>query len=491
MSDLVSVLVEAEAGAAAAVDTVPLAVDLDGCLVLTDTLYESVIACLKQDPMSLFPLLLALLRGRAAFKRAVAERARLDAEWLPYNQALLEYVARQREAGRRIGLFTAADQSIADGVAEHLGFFDVARGSDGKVNLSGVRKLAAIRAAFGPTFAYVGNGSVDRPIFADAQRAILVGRVGRLRARLAPDKPVEATFAVRPPSPSEWLRAVRVQHWAKNLLVFVPLITGVQAVTLETVAQAALLFLLLGMVASATYLINDSLDLTADRQHPKKRFRALAAGRVSIPGAAFASAGLLVTSYALAAWLLPIKAAACLLGYLVLTLAYSLVLKRQPIIDVVTLAGLFTLRILAGSYIIPGPISPWLLTFSMLFFLGLAMVKRYAELDRVTRAGRSGVASRGYMSEDLALLLAAGLASGFGAIIMFTIYLINEQYPRAAYQHPGFLWVMMPVLLIWLLRVWHLTLHGRMNEDPVVFALKDRFSYGLGLIVAIVLLRAW
>jgi 4-hydroxybenzoate polyprenyltransferase len=201
--------------------------------------------------------------------------------------------------------------------------------------------------------------------------------------------------------------------------------------------------------------------------------------------------GLIAAVFVLSFRLLPGGCIIALLGYLVITLAYSFALKRMPIVDVIVLAGLFTLRIVAGSFLVVDRVSPWLLTFSMLFFLGLAVVKRYAELERGVRIGGEEFGSRGYTAKDLPLLLATGVGSGLGAIIIFTIYLINEQYPREVYGYPQVLWAMMPILLLWTLRVWHLAVHGRMNEDPVVFALKDRVSLGLAALVAFVLIGAW
>jgi 4-hydroxybenzoate polyprenyltransferase len=284
-----------------------------------------------------------------------------------------------------------------------------------------------------------------------------------------------------------WLRALRMRHWVKNALVFVaPVLAFESAMSL---VRATILFVLLGVLASATYLINDLLDLAADRAHPIKRFRPLASGALRARDATVVAAALIIGSLLLSLTL-PFGCTVALLAYLAITLSYSLALKRLPMLDVMVLAGLFTLRVLAGSTIVSGPISSWLLTFSMLFFLGLAMIKRYAELDRVSRLADGEGKARGYTQQDLPILLAAGLASGISAIVIFVVYLINEQYPRAIYGYPGALWGIMPVLLAWTLRLWHLSVHGRMNEDPVVFALKDRFSLASGVVVLLILFVA-
>ena len=277
---------------------------------------------------------------------------------------------------------------------------------------------------------------------------------------------------------------------AKNLLVVLAPALGSQLFAWPTFIGALILFVAMGCMASAGYIVNDIIDLPADRAHSRKRLRPFATGEIPISHGAIA-AGMLAAAGIGLALMLPRAAFLALLAYPAITLAYSLVFKRQPIIDVVILAGLYTLRVLAGGLIPAAPISPWLLTFAMFFFLGLAMVKRYAELERAARTGGGGVAARGYTEKDLPLLLATGVASSFGAIIIFMIYLITDQYPRQIYTHPALLWAMLPLFLVWVLRVWHLAVHGRMHEDPVVFALKDAFSLAVGVILLGVLLAAW
>jgi 4-hydroxybenzoate polyprenyltransferase len=467
----------------------PLAVDLDGTLVMADTLHEGFVAYVRGDPLGWRPLGRALNQGKAAFKREVSGRVGFDPRLLPYNEALLDYLKAEKRAGRTIGLFTAADQSIADAIAAHLGLFDVVRGSDGTTNLGGARKEAAIRDEFGDRFVYAGDSTADMPIFEHSERVILAGPVQRLQARLPAGKAVEAAFPTGKAGPRVWAKALRLPHWAKNTLVFVAPVLAFQF-SAPVLLQALLLFLAMGLLASATYLVNDLFDLAADRQHPKKRFRPIASGAIPVRDAVFASAGLVAAAFGIG-FFLPAKASLALAAYLAVTLTYSFALKREPLLDVVVLAGLFTLRVLAGNTVTPTPVSPWLLTFSMLFFLGLAAVKRYAELNRVMEEGGSAITARGYTARDLPLLLAAGIASGFAAVVIFTIYLINDQYPRGVYGHPGRLWAMMPVILFWTLRMWHLAVHGRMDEDPVVFALKDRWSLALGAVIVLVLLMAW
>ncbi|HEY0184721.1 MAG TPA: UbiA family prenyltransferase [Rhodopila sp.] len=465
----------------------PLAVDLDGTLILSDTLHESVIGLLKQSPLKIIPLARSLPSGKAAVKRGVAGDIDFDPAMLPYNQELLAYLRSEHAAGRRIGLFTAADQSIADAVAAHLGFFDVVRGSDGVTNLSGRAKVAAIEAEFGPVFAYAGDSPVDMPIFARAASAILVGPKARLLIKLRASPNVEAKFPLPGPSPLVWARAFRLKHWAKNALVFVaPLLAG----QYRPVLMSVVLFVLMGVLASATYLVNDLADLAADRAHPRKCLRPLASGAISVRQGVLTAAVMIIGSLLASFVLMPLGCTLVLASYLVITLLYSATLKHLAMIDVTVLAGLFTLRVLAGGTLVAAPLSPWLLTFSMLFFLGLAAIKRYAELHRVIRTLGDGASARGYSEPDMPILLATGVSTGVSSIVIFMIYLINEQYPQAVYRHPAVLWGIMPVLLVWILRLWHLSVHGRMSEDPVIFALKDRFSLALGCVILLIMLVA-
>lgn len=292
-------------------------------------------------------------------------------------------------------------------------------------------------------------------------------------------------------TPQAWVKALRPHHWTKNALVFVAPGLSLPLASSQTFAQATLLFVAICLLASAAYILNDIFDLAADRKHVNKRGRPFASGSLEIRDGFLVAAGLIASALLIGVLCLPWAVTAVLAAYLGGTMAYSLGVKRLPVFDVVMLASLFTLRVLAGCLLIPMPPSPWLLTFSMLLFLGLAMVKRYTELDSIVEAGGPGIDSRGYTAKDLPLLLSAGIASGIGAVLIFMDYLINEHYPREVYSRPALLWAMMPVILLWILRIWHQTVQGQMHEDPVVFALKDRFSLVLAVVAALILGAAW
>jgi 4-hydroxybenzoate polyprenyltransferase len=280
-----------------------------------------------------------------------------------------------------------------------------------------------------------------------------------------------------------WLRALRPHQWAKNLLVFVPVLLAGPLGGRGDFARAVLGFSVLSLLSAAGYVVNDLLDVEVDRQHRTKRLRPFAAGELAVAEGALGAALLVLAAAGLTVLTPPAFRPAAAV-YLAGTLAYSLALKREPLLDVLALAGLFTVRVLAGAALLPVPLSFWLLTFSMFLFLSLALVKRYAELAGLARTGATDVVpGRGYGVPELPLLLATGVASGVAATTIFVVYLVEERFPSGLYARPGWLWLVFPVLAYWLLRVWRLAVYGRMSEDPVLFALKDRCSLALGAAV--------
>jgi 4-hydroxybenzoate polyprenyltransferase len=429
-----------------------------------------------------------LRRGKACFKRAVAEAAALDLASLPLRPSVLAYVEVWRRNGRELALYSSADDSQVQALAAQIGLFDHAEGSDGVVNLAGPRKLEAIRARYGDRFAYAGDARVDLPIWRCAKAAVVVGGRG-LSRRVAALAPLEATFPASG-GIKAWAKALRLHQWAKNLLLFVPVLLAGPLAGTGTYVTAGLGFLTFGFLASAGYVINDLLDLDADRRHRSKRHRPFAAGELPITHGV-AATGLLLCLAIAGCTFLPSAFGLMAVVYFVGTLAYSLGLKRVPLLDVLVLAGLFTARVLAGAVLLPVPASFWLLTFSMFLFLSLALVKRYAELAEVAGEGGGTIESRGYTVEELLLLMVLGGSSAMAATVIFVVYLINEQFPSGLYREPRWLWLIFPILLYWLLRIWRLTVHGRMHDDPVLFALKDALSIGLGGAVFVLLVLAW
>ncbi len=486
-------------GSAALAPGVPLCVDLDGTLVKSDTLVDSVLAMARQRPAALLRIPSWIAQGKAQFKRHVTSAVTLDVEHLPYNRPLLEWLRAEHGAGRAIYLATAADRTLADRVAEHLGIFAGVLASDGNTNLAGKNKLEAFRQHFGERFCYIGNAKPDVPLLCACESPMTANPHGALTAGLRrAGKLPAATFEDRTPLVKSWLRAIRLHQWAKNTLIFVPLVLG-HAWSVPTVTAGLVAFLSFGMCASATYIINDLLDLEVDRRHPRKKRRPFAAGDLSAIAGVAAVFVLMAASFALAitlprvikatpgnhAELLPNNFLFWLLLYTATTLTYSLYLKRTLLLDVFVLSGLYTVRILAGSAATRVPISEWLGGFSVFFFLSLAFVKRFSELESLRERGGSVPAGRGYHISDVEQLRAFGTGSMFAAVLVTTLYISNPQ-TSVLYEHAKRLWLVVPVLLLWLSQVWMLASRGEMHDDPVVWAITSKRSLLLGAVMALV-----
>lgn len=451
---------------------VPLCVDLDGTLVRTDLLHELLLALVRQAPTAALRLPLWLLHGKAHFKRMISERAELDVATLPFNPDVLALIGRARAAERPVILVTASPKRIADAVACHLGVFDAVMSSDRKVNLSAQRKANALVGRFGAQgFDYAGNGVDDVPVWAQARHAIVVrARSGVARAAVSHGNVVLALPQSQGRSWAAAARALRPHQWLKNLLVFVPVFTAHELLDPGTFGAAARAFVAFCMCASAVYVFNDLLDLAADRRHPTKRNRPFASGALPPAAGVAIIAPLLVLAVAIAATLPPLFLAV-LGAYFAATLAYSVYLKQQVIVDVMLLAGLYTLRLIAGAAATGIVLSFWLLAFSMFIFLSLALVKRYTEL-RLTVGANQQIAGRGYAGADLPVLMSLGASSGMIAVLVFALF-IDDAATREAYPAWEWLWLVPPIMLYWVARVWMKSLRGEVHDDPVVFAAKD------------------
>jgi 4-hydroxybenzoate polyprenyltransferase/phosphoserine phosphatase len=453
-----------------------LCVDLDGTLVRTDTLLEAFL-CLMKHGLAWLLAPLWLLKGRAYLKRRIAAASPLDVATLPYNEELVAELRRQRDAGRPVYLATGADETIAGRVAEHLGLFDGIVASDGRVNRVGDRKRQTLEARFGRGgFDYIGNGAADLPLWAAAGQALAVNPSARLRRAAAKlgIPLIEVCSAGAGASLGLVARAVRVQQWVKNLLLFVPLVLS-HRLSPELLAREALAFVLFSLTASCVYLINDLLDLAADRKHPRKRRRPFAAGRLPLWLPALV-VPLFLAASALGALAFPPAFRLILALYFGASLLYSLWLKRMLPLDVLVLAGLYTVRILAGGAASGVTISPWTLAFSIFVFLSLAMVKRVSELRHFEGDAEACLPGRDYMRSDIQQLSSLGGAAGYTSVVVMALY-INSPAVQKLYTAPHWLWLALPLLLYWFSRIWLLTGRGRVSEDPVLFALKDRPTY--------------
>lgn len=467
---------------------VPLCVDLDGTLIHSDLLIESALALFARKPIAIFWMLGWLLRGKAHLKKQIALRVEIDAAALPYNHELLAWLGEQR-AHRPVSLCTASDIKLASAVAAHADVFDEVIASDGDVNLSGSNKARVLVERFGDkAFDYIGNAPVDLAVWRHSRAALVVEHGHALSNAAAKVATVERRFAIRRGGLRAWAKALRLHQWIKNVLVFLPLLAAHRVLEPEAVATTILAFLCFGLCASSVYLTNDLLDLPSDRQHHRKRHRPFAAGTLPLIAGPILAVLLLIVAFALA-FAVSRQFVAVLLGYYVLTTAYSFQLKRVMMLDVVVLSTLYTTRILAGTAAIHTKPSFWLLAFSMFIFLSLAMVKRFVELLALQAKGKVTASGRGYDVEDIPLIQSLGASSGYLAVLVLALY-VDSTASMKLYTHPHYLWLLCPLLLYWISRTWAIAHRGVMHDDPVVFAVMDRTSRILGLIAAVVVALA-
>lgn len=452
-----------------------LVVDLDDTLIRTDSLFENFWSACAVKWYTPLLAASAVLRGPLALKQRLAQIALIDPARLPYNENVLAVIRDWRGRGARIALVTASIQSTADAVAAHLGLFDEAHGSGNGVNLKGARKARFLEAKFGETgFTYIGDGDVDLPIWESAAQAVTVNPSKAFRARVdAIGKETEHLPAERARM-SDYLRVLRPHQWLKNLLVFVPMMAA-HDLTAAAFTKSILAFIAFSLIASSTYVLNDLVDLAADRAHPRKCKRPFASGAVRLshgtwmaPLLALAGGGVAL----LAGW----QALAMLAAYYAATTLYSFWLKRMVVIDICMLAVLYTMRILVGSLATGIPASVWLLAFSTFFFFGLASVKRQAELVDGIASGTVKAHGRGYHVDDLAVVTNMAVSSGLISVLVLALY-ANSEPVRLLYRTPEVLWGVCLVLLFWNSRIAILTHRGQMHDDPLVFAARDRVSH--------------
>ncbi len=465
----------------------PLCVDLDGTLVKSDTLVDSLLLLVRSRPLQAVRAPLWLKGGNAAFKAqesALAGRARCGSSAVEPPIARVSF----RTAGRGPQALSCDGSGYAPGAIaslDHLGLFEAVLASDGQTNRTGNHKLASLQERFpGESFDYIGNARPDAPVLAQCGEAMVANPTRSLRARMRSGKiPVVRSFNDRAAGGKSFLRAIRLHQWAKNVLIFLPMLLA-HALKLPLLVNASVAFLCFSVCASATYIVNDLLDMEVDRRHPKKRYRPFAAGDLQA-ATGFAIVVLFLAAAFTGAAFLPHGFLGWLLVYLATTLAYSLRLKRVVLLDVLLLSGLYTLRLLAGAAAVSVKISPWMAAFSVFLFLSLAIVKRFSELENVRAQGGQLSNGRGYLLSDIEQLRSFGTASGLAAVVIFALY-INGTDTVGLYRHPARMWLIMPLLILWIFRVWLLASRGELDEDPVIFAVTDPTSLLIGLCVALI-----
>lgn len=470
--------------------TFPLCVDLDGTLIRTDLLAEGLLILIKQNPLYIFCLPFWLLKGVAALKTEIAKRISIDPALLPYDRTFLDWLRHEKNAGRSLWLCTGAPLSLAAEVADYLNLFDGVLATTSAENFTGKTKARGLTVKFGEhKFDYCGNEQKDMAVWRASHRAIVVNASAKLEAEVRRTVDVAVVFPSSGPKKIVSLvRALRLPQWIKNILIFVPLITAHRITDVASWKASLIGLLAFSLCASSIYLLNDMLDLAADRQHPRKSKRPFASGDLPLL-TGFAIMPLLLAAAFLIASVLPGEFSAVLAGYYLLTTAYSFVLKRMPNVDILCLACLYTVRIIAGGAATGVPLSFWLLLFSFFLFLSLALIKRCTELDTMLRNGKEHAAGRGYQTDDLALLKSFGIAAGYLSVLVLALY-IDSPAVKSLYRHPQMIWFLCLLMLYWIMRIWLKTHRGQMLDDPIAFALKDKVSFVVGLLALATLLAA-
>lgn len=477
----------AQSSKCAAVPSV-LCVDLDGTLIRSDTLLESILVLLRCRPYLALMLPFWMLGGRARFKERLAAAAVPDVSVLPYNAELVAWLRDQRDSGRQLVLASATHVVIAERVAEHLQLFSKVFATQGSVNLKAERKASLLAEAFPGGFAYVGNSAADLPVWAVAASAVLVALPADVRQQLPKSLPIERELPLQSSMARGLWRSLRPHQWAKNLLVAVPLLTAHHYGDVSAIVATLLAFAAMCLVASAIYLVNDLLDLPEDRRHVTKRFRPLAQGDLSI-AAGMIAVPLLLAGSALLCSILPTMLPLGLGAYAVAAVVYSFVVKHVSWLDTAWLAGLYTLRIAIGALAIDVPVSQWLFAYSAFAFMSLALLKRYEEMGGLVEHSPNA-RIRGYIVRHRVVVERVGWLCAALASAVLVLYLQSDAVLEL-YRHVQSLWLAAGLLTAFLAWMWLAARRGRMHEDPVIFALREPWSYVVlvGLIACILLAR--
>ena len=460
-----------------------IVVDLDGTLIRTDILWESLLLLAKQKPYKFLIAPLWLLGGRSYLKKRIIDYVVPDVSMLPYNGELLSFLKKSKEEGNRLILASATDERIVNQVAEHLGFFDSAFGATANNNLKGKHKLELINhTCNGNRFDYIGNEKADIPIWHASEKAYAVSNSKKLIEKISKESDKIHVFG-SPRNLKTYVKALRPHQWVKNVLLFVPLILAHEITSVDKIFTILIALLAMSLCASSTYILNDLLDIESDRHHSTKRNRPFAAGLISIPNGLTMALFLLLLSFLVGLLFLPRPFLATLLAYFILTTIYSLFIKKYLLVDIITLSSLYSLRVYAGSVAISVTLTPWLLTFSSFFFLSLAFLKRYVELKEYEFCIEKNLKGRSYTNDDIQIVQSSGVASGYMSVLVFYLYITNSKKVEVLYSNPVSLWFIGPFLIYWLTRIWLLAQRGKVDSDPILFAIKDVPSWIVGIVI--------
>jgi 4-hydroxybenzoate polyprenyltransferase len=454
---------------------VPICVDLDGTLVFTNMLAETALSAIRKNIFNLFLIPFWVLKGRAFAKKKLAESSLLDPSLLPYNKDLIVFLNKERENGRKLFLATASDKQVAISIADHLNIFDGIIASDGNNNLKGKVKSLELLKLFGEkAFIYAGNDISDLHVWENAQSAITVNTSQAVSKAVREFVPVIHEFSNRKNILKELFRALRTYQWIKNILVFVPLIVTEKPINFEEFISTCLIFISFCLSASGLYLINDIMDLETDRRHPFKRRRPFASGLLPLEYVIISP--IMITAALYISRSVSIECLMMVSLYILVSVLYSVFFKTKPLIDLFCLAGLYTLRIIAGGFSSGAHVSIWLLNFSGFFFLALALLKRYTEYFNKSDNTDEKHSRRAYNNSDREMLQMMGIGSSLIAAVVLGLYISSSQ-ATSTYKHPEYLWGIIPVIVFWHFRLWFAAGRNYMHHDPIIYSLKDWVSY--------------
>ncbi len=468
----------------------PLCIDLDGTVIATDSLAESLLVIMKVNPLLLLLLPFWVLRGKYYLKAQLEKNSKITPDKLPYRSKFLDYVKEEKAKGRKIILATASMPSIANSIADYLGIFDEVLASKDNVNLRADNKAKELVRRYGEKgFDYAGDSKADIPVWKHADKAILIHPKKSVLRKARKAGNVHIVFQANYSKVFAFIKEIRVYQWVKNILLFLPMLLAHDIFNLGLIKNTSIAFVAFSLMASFVYVLNDLLDVEADRVHPTKKNRPIASGKISIFQAFFIIPILFFASLSISVYYLNFEFCGMLLIYVISNILYSFYLKKVMILDIIILSTLYTLRLIAGALAGGVHISPWLIEFSIFFFFSLAAVKRYSELLTLKDTNQTSIKRRGYLVGDIDVVRNFGIISGYLSVMIIAFYVHGQEVVKL-YKHPEILWMISPVLLYWVSRVWLIAHRGKMNEDPIVFTGKDIVSWFVGLIVALIALGA-
>ena len=468
----------------------PLCLDLDGTLIATDSLAESLVVMIKTKPLYFFLLPLWILRGKYYFKSKIEQNSKLSPDKLPYIAQVLEFAKTEKAKGRMIVLATATMQGIADKIADFLGIFDLVIGSKHGINLRSNHKRDKLVELFGEKgFDYAGDSKADIKVWKSADNSIIVNPNNSVLSKAKAIGNVQIVIKEDFSPIKAYIKQIRVYQWIKNILLFLPFILAHKLFNTEIIANVAISFVSFSALASFVYILNDLMDLEADRIHPRKKFRPLASGKITLFRAFQLLPLLLIVSFGLSLIFLPISFTFILISYALTNIIYSIYAKKIMVLDIIILSSFYSIRIIAGAIAAGVIISPWLIEFSIFFFFSLAALKRFSELLNLKEHNQTSAKRRGYLVTDLYLVQSFGVISGYISVLIISFY-VHSDAVILLYKSPEILWAISPCLLFWISRIWILAHRGLMNDDPIVFTGKDKVSYLIGLIIIVVAVLA-